>query len=236
MRLVRTHRIVTAAALAVALGAAPALADDDDPAAPATATAAAPATQIGVGVRLRNVRIPQGLIEAFVDRAPGGASNFGFGLEVSRRRGQFEVQLGLEYEKISIAKGLWIEKDKPIPANEPDLVEFDGFGWFTAELSFMYHTPIMDQLAVRYGGGAGIAIFTGEVLRTDYRCTSTSLDSCMEYQGAENFNTPYDLPPVFLIVNAVVGLQIKPTNEIFINVEGGIRTLPFFGMTAGYYF
>jgi hypothetical protein len=236
MRLVRTHRIVTAAALAVALGAAPALADDDDTAAPATATPVGPSTQIGVGVRLRNVRIPQGLIEAFVDRAPGGASNIGFGLEVSRRRGQFEVQLGLEYEKISIEKGLWIEKDKPIPANEPDQVEFDDFGWFTAELSFMYHTPIMDQLAVRYGGGAGIAIFTGEVLRTDYRCTSTALDSCMEYQGAENVNTPYDLPPVFLIVNAVVGLQIKPTNEIFINVEGGIRTLPFFGMTAGYYF
>lgn len=120
MRLVRTHRIVTAAALAVALGAAPALADDDDPA-PATATAAAPSTQIGVGVRIRNVRIPQGLIEAFVDRAPGGSSNVGFGLEVSRRRGQFEVQLGLEYEKIFIEKGLWIEKDKPIPANEPEV-------------------------------------------------------------------------------------------------------------------
>lgn len=237
MRLVSTHSLVTTAALALAMIAtAPAASADDDDA-PASATpSTGPGTKIGVGVRLRNVRIPQGLIEAFVDSAPGGSSNVGFGLEVSRRRGQFEVQLGLEYDSISIKDGLWIEKDKPIPANEPDYVEFEGFGWFTAELSFMYHTPIIDQLSVRYGGGAGIAVFTGDVIRTDYRCTSTAPDSCMEYSGAENVKNPYDLPPVFFVVNAIVGLQIKPTEEIFINVEGGIRTLPFFGMTAGYYF
>ena len=47
---------------------------------------------------------------------------------------------------------------------------------------------------------------------------------------------PYDLPPVMLVVNAIVGVQIRPTDEIFINVEGGLRTVPFFGTTAGYYF
>ena len=26
------------------------------------------------------------------------------------------------------------------------------------------------------------------------------------------------------------------TGEIFINIEGGLRTIPFFGTTAGYYF
>ena len=53
---------------------------------------------------------------------------------------------------------------------------------------------------------------------------------------AENDHTPYDLPPVMLVINAIVGVQIRPTDEIFINVEGGIRTMPFVGMTAGYYF
>ena len=239
MRLVSpSRRFVTAAALALTLGSGVtvAAADDDDGTVTTTAIAPAEKTQIGVGLRIRNVRIPQGLIEAFVDRAPGGSSNLGLGLEISRRKGQFEVQLGLEYEKLFIDSGLWIEKDKPIPQNEPDYVEFDGFGWVTAELSFLYHTPILDQLSVRYGGGAGIAVFTGDVVRTDYRCTSTSPDSCMEYTGAQNLKTPYDIPPVFLIVNAIIGLQIKPTDEIFINVEGGIRTVPFFGMTAGYYF
>lgn len=240
------RRFVTLAAAALALGAGAAVAhaqaalDDDDSSSPSTTTSTAVATgektNVGVGFRLRNVRVPQGLIEVFVQRAPGGASNVGFGLEVSRRKGQFEVQLGLEYEKISIDKGIWVENGDNIPTDEPDYVEFDNFGWVTAELSFLYHTPIIPQLSVRYGGGAGIGVLTGDVLRTDYRCTTASLDSCMESPTAENVKKPYDLPPVMLVVNAIVGVQIRPTDEIFINVEGGLRTIPFFGTTAGYYF
>ncbi len=239
------RRTVTTAAavLAVCLGAASARAQaalDDDSSSPTpTATAAAPATEkssIGLGFRIRNVRVPQSLIEIFVQRVPAGSSNVGFGLEVSRRKGQFEVQLGLEYEKIFIEKGIWIENGDMLPQDEPDYVEFDNFGWVTAELSFMYHTPIIPQLSVRYGGGAGIGVLTGDILRTDYRCSTTSLDSCSESPTATNIKKPYDLPPVMLVVNAIVGLQIKPTDEIFINIEGGLRTVPFFGMTAGYYF
>lgn len=238
-------RTLTAAALALAvpalLGAADARAQaalDDDGASPTPVTAETqPAkTQIGLGVRLRNVRIPQSLLEVFVERVPAGSSNVGIGIELSRRKGQFEVQFGAEYEKISIENGIWIDKGDSIPEDEPDYVEFDGFSWVTAELSFMYHTPIVPQFAVRYGGGAGIGVFMGDIIRTDYRCTSQSLDSCNESPDAENIKTPYDLPPVMIVINAIVGVQIRPTDEIFINVEGGIRSMPFFGMTAGYYF
>lgn len=242
---VACRRFVTLAAATVALCAgvagahAQAALDDDDSSSPTPSSVSVPVgdkTSIGVGLRLRNVRVPQGLIEVFVQRAPGGASNVGFGLEVSRRKGQFEVQLGLEYEKISIDKGIWVENGDNIPTDEPDYVEFDNFGWVTAELSFLYHTPIIPQLSVRYGGGAGIGVITGDVLRTDYRCATASLDSCTESPTATNIKAPYDLPPVMLVVNAIVGVQIRPTEEIFINVEGGLRTIPFFGTTAGYYF
>ncbi|MBK9035162.1 MAG: hypothetical protein IPL61_28510 [Myxococcales bacterium] len=213
--------------------------DDDDGGSPTTATTATPLaekTNIGVGFRLRNVRIPKGLLEIFVQRAPGGSSDVGFGLEVSRRRGQFEVQLGLEYEKITVDTGIWMENGDSIPMDEVDYVQFDNFGWVTAELSFLYHTEIIPQLSVRYGGGAGIGVLTGDVLRTDYRCVDTNPDNCAESPTATNIKAPYDLPPVMLVVNAIVGVQIRPTEEIFINVEGGLRTLPFFGITAGYYF
>lgn len=241
-----SRRIVTVAALGLALtaGAAAAQAqvalDDDSSAIPTapTETTSPDATKIGLGIRLRNVRIPKGLIEIFVDHAQDGSSNVGFGAELSRRKGDFEVQFGVEYEKIYIAPGLWVDKGDTIPTDEPDYVEFDGFSWVTAELSFMYHTPIIPQLSVRYGGGAGIGVFMGDILRTDYQCTSASLDSCRERTNPppENNKSPYDLPPVMLVINAVVGLQIKPTDEIFINIEGGLRTMPFFGTTAGYYF
>lgn len=242
------RRILTVAALGVALCAGAAevnaqVALDDDsspsPTAPATETKVG-GTKIGLGLRLRNVRIPKSLIEIFVEHAPSGTSNVGFGAELSRRKGNFEVQFGLEYEKISMQSGLWVDKGDDISmGDEPDFVEFDGFSWVTAELSFMYHTPIIDQLAVRYGGGAGIGVFMGDIRRTDYVCDNGMLDDqCHERTNppAENLATPYDLPPVMIVINAIVGVQIKPTDEIFINVEGGIRTMPFFGMTAGYYF
>ena len=240
------RRIVTVAALGAALGLGAAevqaqvALDDDGSAVPVVPAEESKGdkTQIGLGLRLRNVRIPKGLIEIFVERAPSGTSNIGFGAELSRRKGQFEVSLGLEYDQISMENGLWVDKGDTIPADEPDFVEFDGFSWVTAELSFMYHTPIIPQLSVRYGGGAGIGVFMGEILRTDYQCTSANLDSCNPRTNPppENDHSPYDLPPVMIVINAIIGVQIKPTDEIFINVEGGLRTIPFFGMTAGYYF
>lgn len=243
----RSHALAAAAAaLVLGLGAHGAAAqaaleeeggDAPPPPPPDAGLVQPPKTQIGLGLRLRNVRLPKSLVEAFVESAPAGSSNFGFGLELSRRKGPFEFQFGLEYEKIFIDKGIWVDKGDSIPMDEVDFVEFENFGWVTAEATFMYHTPIIPQLAVRYGGGAGIGILFGDVVRTDYVCTGSTTDSCNEKVGAENVKTPYEsIPPVFLVVNAIVGLQIKPTNEIFINIEGGLRTLPFFGMTAGYYF
>jgi hypothetical protein len=233
---------VATAAICLGLAASPATAqalDDDDTSGTtpeATAAAAGPKTNIGVGLRIRNVRIPKAMLEWFIESVPGGVSNVGFGAELSRRKGNFEVQFGLEYEKLTVTPGYWVEKDKPIMGGSVDDVRDDGFGWVTAELSFMYHTPIVPQVSLRYGGGAGIGILMGSVRRTDQLCATNSLDSCINDPAGENQDDPYDLPPVMLVVNAIVGVQVRPTNEIFINLEGGLRTVPFFGATAGYYF
>src|SRR4051812_37298256 len=45
------------------------------------------AVEYGVGVRARSVWVPKALLELFVDRAAGGAQNFGFGVDLTRRRG-----------------------------------------------------------------------------------------------------------------------------------------------------
>ena len=242
-------RALTAAAVALMLGfgagsasAQAALEEEEEETQPPPSTETpglyAPIeTHVGLGLRLRNVRLPKSMLEAFVERANGGASNFGIGLELTRRKGQFEFQFGLEYEKIFIEPGIWIDKGDMIPQDEADYVEFEDFGWFTLEASFMYHTEIVPQFSIRYGGGAGLGIIMGDVVRTDQICTSADTDSCNEKPGAENNKTPYEnIPPVFLVVNAIVGVQIRPTQELFINIEGGLRTLPFFGTTIGYYF
>jgi hypothetical protein len=243
----RARAVLGAAALLLVMAssrdafAQAALADDDDDdevAAPAAAVEEpAFGPRIGVGLRLRNVRLPKSLLELFVDHAPGGSSQIGFGAEVIRRKGAFEFSFGLEYEKISVKDGVWVERDKPPPANEVDFVEFEDFGWITADVTFLHHTQFGPYFALRYGGGAGIGFFLGDVVRTDYRCTSTDIENdCEGYSGSENDRTPYDLPPVFPVLTGLFGGQITPIPNLAINLEVGIRTLPFFGTTVAYYF
>ena len=155
--------------------------DDDDATPTPTPTQGANdpnASHVGVDLRLRNVWVPKSMLQLFVDTAPGGASNFGIGADVFRRKGNFEVQFGLEYEKIFIDKGIWVEKDKLPPGETVDYVRFDNFGWVTAEVTFLNHTPITKFLALRYGGGAGLGVLFGHVRRTDYSCTSADLGTC----------------------------------------------------------
>jgi hypothetical protein len=38
------------------------------------------------------------------------------------------------------------------------------------------------------------------------------------------------------VLNAIIGAQIHPFDKAVINFEMGIRTLPFIGMSAGYFF
>jgi hypothetical protein len=213
---------------------------DADPAAAAlpgqpAASSSGPAAEWGLGVRLRNVRLPRAMLELFVDRAAGSGSNLGFGVDLVRRKEDFEVQFGAEYERLSVDRGIWIEKGKPIPTNEADFVEFNGFGWFTLEATFVFHSSLTRNLALRYGAGAGLGVLFGEVTHVDRGCDSSDPQSCTRETNG-GLKIPYDLPPVMLVVNAVVGLQLRATEKLTINLEGGLRTLPFFGVSGTYFF
>ena len=56
------------------------------------------------------------------------------------------------------------------------------------------------------------------------------------YSEGQETQVKYSLPPVFPVVNAIIGLQIKPIEKLTINIETGIRTVPFFGITSAYFF
>ena len=216
--------------------------------------------EYGVDLRLRQVFLPAGLIGLFVTRAAGGASNTGFGVDFVRRRGNLELQLGVEYEHINVQEGVYINSGDNV-ANG-DTVDYilspdhagTNFGWFTLEFTFMNQAPINKYVAFRYGGGAGIGILTGAVKRYDTACAAGATNTNVTPQcvpqalGGEGTISPdkgltaadepasYNLPPVFPVVNAIIGFQIKPTPKAVINIEGGIRTLPFVGVSAGYFF
>jgi hypothetical protein len=208
--------------------------------------------EYGIDLRLRQVFVPTGLLELFVEKSAGGASNTGFGVDLVRRRGTLELQLGFEFEHIEVGEGAWINKGDNVPADEADYIlsadhAGSALGWFTVEFTFLNHAVINKMFSVRYGGGAGIGFLTGELQKYDVTCGAGATNDMPEPgckpsalggggSDADNAPEPYDLPPVFPVVNAIIGLQIKPTEKAVINIEGGIRTIPFVGVSAGYFF
>ena len=225
----------------------------DTTATPGNTTTAEPPVEYGVDLRIRQVFVPQGLLELFVQKSAGGASNTGFGVDFVRRRGNTELQLGFEYEKIEVGEGVWIAKGDNVAAgDEADYIlgadrAGESLSWFTVEFTFMNHAPINEKLAFRYGGGAGIGFVLGSLQKYDVLCVGATNDTpepgCRPQQvnggnGIDTDGAPadYDLPPVFPVVNAIIGLQIRPVPKAVINIETGIRTLPFIGVSGGYFF
>ncbi len=219
--------------------------------------AADPADDIeyGLGFRVRSVWIPKSVLQLFVTRAAGGAHNYGYGADLTRRHGSTELQLGFEYEHVNVGQGVWINKgDDVAKGDEADYVLGPGasghqLGWFTIEFTFINHAEINKVLSVRYGAGIGLGILTGELDHYNIVCSSTATNANPEpgcvpprfngqgmYTEGTETQVAYNLPPVFPVVNAILGLQIKPTDKWTINLEGGIRTLPFVGASSSYFF
>jgi hypothetical protein len=249
--------LVSAAVAGGSAVAGPALDDDKAKEAPTTTepvVAGEHTVQYGVGVRLRSVWVPKSVLELFVDRAADGAHNYGLGVDLTRRRGDTELQLGFEYERVNVGQGVWINKgDNVATGDEADYVlgpDASGhqLGWFTIEFTFLNHAQITKSVAFRYGGGLGLGILIGELDHYNIICVNATNampePGCVpvRFQGTGRYSegtetvVAYDLPPVFPVVNAIIGVQIKPTQALTINIEGGIRTLPFVGLSTSYFF
>ncbi|HEY6175276.1 MAG TPA: hypothetical protein VIX73_12555 [Kofleriaceae bacterium] len=229
-----------------------------DPRCPAAAAPEIAEVEYGVGVRLRSVWVPKPILELFVTRAAGGAQNYGIGVDLSRRRGTTELQLGFEYEHVNVGQGVWINNGDNVAMGDeadyvlgPDATTGSGkqFGWFTLEFSFLNHAEITPWMSFRYGAGLGIGVLIGEIDHYNIICAAGATNAAPEpgcvaprfggtgmYSEGQATLVKYDLPPVFPVVNAILGLQFKPMDKVTINLDGGIRTLPFVGVSSSVFF
>ena len=197
--------------------------------------------EYGVGVRFRIVTIPKFLLEQFWEEVSSASTNPGFGIDFVRKRGEFEFSIGLEWESLAGEDGFWLENgDNGVSDGQtPDFVEFDGFSWLTLDASFIFHKPLHEKFALRYGGGFGLGVIFGEVLQTDSMCSSRAINEpgvCNVDPNAEQVNDPANIPPVFPVINLTVGGQLRPIEKLNINFELGIRTAFFAGLSASYMF
>jgi hypothetical protein len=201
-------------------------------------------TSYGVGLRLRRIVVPQGFLELFAQEAASGVQETGLGVELIRRKGNFEISLGVEYERLQPEDGLWLEKGHTPgqPGQNPDYVEFRDFGWLGVDLTFAWQLPLHEMVALRYGAGLGLGFVRGDVLQTDTECTGSSTDSCTQiaegtaFQQGLQYKDPAELPPVFPVINLLAGAQVRPVKRLAINLEAGMRTVFYFGLTTALFF
>lgn len=192
----------------------------------------------GIGLRLRYVFVPKGLIELFVEEAPSGMGNGGFGLDYIYRKKQFEFSVGFEYDALSPDDGYFVERGgSPLKLGTTDFIEFDGLSWFTIDAAFVFHKPLSELVSLRYGGGFGFGIVRGEILETDAVCIGDDTQTeCSPIGGGGQQQEKQDFfrfPPVF---NALAGVQLTPGDNLAINLEVGLRTVFYTGVGAQYFF
>ncbi len=198
-------------------------------------------SKLGVGLRIRQLFVPEGIIELFLEDVPSGVSTTGFGLEIVRRKGDFDIVVGLEFENVSPDDGLYLEKgDTPgLPGEDPDFVEFQDFATAGVDVSFVWHAEIAPKVDFRYGAGIGLALVLGDIIQTDTNCSTVGeIGSCSKDINGEQVNEKNeDVPPVVPIVNLLVGARIEVLPQLTVNLEGGLRApLFFFGIGTTYLF
>lgn len=196
-----------------------------------------PESSFGVGVNARQLRLTRGLAELFAERAPPGTRTPGYSVEFAKRGERLEFVLGLGYDNLEASNGYYLENaGDPLTPGQVDFTDFDGFHIYSVDASVLGYLTLHEIVALRYGAGLGIGFVRGQITRTDASCTSDRLQrDCVPYPEGEQQQEPIDLPKALPVLNGLIGLQLRPVKAVAINIDLGLRNVPYVGASAMFY-
>jgi len=122
------------------------------------------AVRYGAGARFRVTSVPRFMLNIFTDQNVP-LTSYAFGVEFFRRTSSFDLVVGLSYQNLSPADGNWLGKGNP-GDTDTDLIQFRSLAMIAFDVAFVLHTDFSEYVGLLYGGGVGIGIITGEMLRT----------------------------------------------------------------------
>lgn len=101
---------------------------------------------------------------------------------------------------------------------------------------YLYRVPVTPWLGWTLRGGLGMTLIAGSVEQTDTlpNCTAAQAAKCGHWQQVGRKEVW--IPPVLPAVHALTGLELRLTSELAITLEGGIRSLPYWGGGVAYSF
>lgn len=191
----------------------------------------------GLGVSARQIQLTRGFAEVFTEAAPPGTRTEGVSVEFARRGKELEFVLGFGYDNLEATSGNYLQSGgDPMIPGQVDYTDFNGFHWYSVDATLVGYLQLHKILAIRYGAGLGLGIIRGEITRTDQICTSDNLRrDCVPDPDGEQQQQAVGLPPVVPIIHAHAGLQLRPVKSVAINLDAGIRNVPYLGVSAMFY-
>jgi hypothetical protein len=194
----------------------------------------------GVAARLVWVSVPSWLLNQFTKHNVP-LSSWGTGLQVFRRKGNFDIALAFNYQNMSPADGNWLGTSAD-PTKDVSFLHFSNFALYGFDASFIWHAFFTDWFGMHYGAGVGIGILGGHIQRTLNLsgCTAANAGDTTQCKPGPNSSTiPLaDVPAAVPILNAVLGVDFKvPTLRGWeARLEGGFYDAFFLGGGVGYTF
>lgn len=201
------------------------------------ARAEKPKADFGFGVSGRQIQLTRGFMEIFTEEAPPGTRTDGVSVEFARRGKDLEFVLGFGYDNLEATNGNYLQSGgDPSVAGQVDYTNFTGFHWFSVDATLVSYLELHRILSIRYGAGLGVGVVRGEVTRTDQICSSDNLRrDCVPDPNGEQQQEVVDLPPALPIIHAHAGLQFRPLKGLALNIDAGIRNVPYLGASAMFY-
>jgi len=195
----------------------------------------------GAAARVRWVSVPHWLLDEFTkNNVP--LSSWSAGVELFRRKGNFDFALSFNYVNLSPPDGNWLGSSSD-PASAVNFVHFDHFGMYAFDASFIWHTFITRWFGLRYGAGFGLGILTGHIVRTvlnDGQCNAQNAGNtsvCKPTANETAFNSG-SVPSALPILNVDLGVdfRIPRVKGLEIRLDGGFYDTFFLGGGVGYAF
>jgi hypothetical protein len=153
-------------------------------AAVATDTLAAPppgGVQYGADMRLRWISFPGWLLGLLAqENVP--VSSHSWSLSLFRRKGDLDMALGFTRQDMTPPDGNWLGKGYKASENT-DFVQVRGLTLWGVDASFTWRTDFNDYVGLRYGGGIGIALIRGKVMRISAACREP--DPCIDANAGD---------------------------------------------------
>jgi hypothetical protein len=195
----------------------------------------------GVAARLRWISVPSWLLNAFTKKNVP-LSSWGTGLELFRRKGNFDFVVAFSYQNMSPPDGNWLGSSADA-ATETNFVHFDNFALYALDASFIWHTFVNQWFGLRYGAGFGVGIVGGHIIRTyahNGQCTEANAGDpsvCAPGPGDQPF-TSGSVPPAVPIINVDLGVdfRIPQVKGLEVRLDGGFYDAFFLGGGVGYTF